>query len=81
MLIVHRKVGERIVVGGGIEITVTEVSARGVRLGITAPRGVFVLRGEVHDAVAVANAAASLAPQPDAATPLPLLPNPPPEDP
>jgi carbon storage regulator len=55
MLIVQRKVGERIVIGGGIEIVVTEVSARGVRLGVTAPRGVLVLRGEVHDAIAAAN--------------------------
>jgi carbon storage regulator len=58
MLIVNRKLGERIVIGGGIEITVTEISARKVRLGIVAPRGVSVLRGEVHDEVAAANASA-----------------------
>jgi carbon storage regulator len=58
MLIVNRKVGERIVIGGGIEIVVTEVTARKVRLGIVAPRGVSVLRGEVHDEVAAANASA-----------------------
>ena len=58
MLIVNRKVGERIVIGGGIEIIVNEVSARKVRLGIVAPRGVTVLRGEVHDDVAAANRSA-----------------------
>lgn len=59
MLIVQRRVGERIVLTGGIEITIVEVSRRGVRLGVTAPRGVAVIRGEVHDAVAAANSAAA----------------------
>jgi carbon storage regulator len=71
MLIVQRKVGERIVIGGGIEITVTAVNARGVRLGVHAPRGTHVLRGEVHDSIVAANAAAALLP----ATPPPAEPN------
>lgn len=61
MLIVRRRVGERIVIGGVTVITVTEVSGGGVRLGVTAPRGVLVLRGEVHDAIAAANQAAAQA--------------------
>jgi carbon storage regulator len=59
MLIIQRRVGERLVITGGIEITVTAVSGRGVRLAIDAPRGVLVLRGEVHDAVVAANADAA----------------------
>lgn len=59
MLVVRRRVGERIVVGTGIEIIVTEIGSRSVRLGVRAPRGVLVLRGEVHDAVARANARAA----------------------
>ena len=62
MLIVQRKIGEKIVIGGGIEITVTEVHGRSVRLGVKAPRGVLVVRGEVHDAIAAANAAAVASP-------------------
>lgn len=58
MLIVQRKVGEKIVIGGGIEITLTAMNARSVRIGVKAPRGVLVLRGEVHDAIVAANAAA-----------------------
>lgn len=58
MLIVQRKVGEKIAIGGGIEITVTAVNGRSVRLGVNAPRGVLVVRGEVHDAIVAANAAA-----------------------
>lgn len=59
MLILQRRVGERIVLSGGIEITVTAVTKRGVRLAVNAPRGVSVVRGEVHDAIAAANANAS----------------------
>jgi carbon storage regulator len=59
MLILQRHVGQRIVVSGGIEITVTAVSKTGVRLAVSAPRGVAVLRGEVYDQVAQANARAA----------------------
>jgi carbon storage regulator len=59
MLILQRRVGQRIVVSGGIEITVTSVSKGGVRLAVKAPRGVAVLRGEVYDEVANANARAA----------------------
>ncbi|MGD0677147.1 MAG: carbon storage regulator [Polyangiaceae bacterium] len=58
MLILQRRVGERIVLGGGIEITVTEVTKGGVRLAVHAPRGVTVVRGEVHDAIVAANSRA-----------------------
>jgi carbon storage regulator len=59
MLILQRRVGQRIVVSGGVEITVTAVTKGGVRLAVSAPRGVAVLRGEVHDEVAQANARAA----------------------
>ncbi len=59
MLILQRRVGERIVLSGGIEITVTGITKRGVRLAVSAPRGVEVLRGEVHDAIADANVRAA----------------------
>jgi carbon storage regulator len=59
MLILHRRVGQRIVLTGGIEITVSEISRGGVRLAVTAPPGVAILRGEVHDAVVAANHAAA----------------------
>jgi carbon storage regulator len=59
MLIIQRRVGERIVMSNGLEITVTAVTKRGARLALRVPDGVTVLRGEVHDAVASANAAAA----------------------
>jgi carbon storage regulator len=58
MLVVHRKVGERLVLGGGIEITVVAATRGGVRLAVQAPKDVWIARGEVHDAAARANAAA-----------------------
>lgn len=58
MLIIRRRVGERIVVGSNIEVTVASATRRVVRLAIQAPKGIPVLRGEVHDAVVAANVAA-----------------------
>ena len=59
MLIIRRRVGERIVIGSNIEITVASATKRVVRLAIHAPKGIPVLRGEVHDAVVEANVAAA----------------------
>ncbi|MBM4359840.1 MAG: carbon storage regulator [Deltaproteobacteria bacterium] len=59
MLIIRRRVGERIVIGSNIEVTVASATKKVVRLAIQAPKGIPVLRGEVHDAVVAANVAAS----------------------
>jgi carbon storage regulator CsrA len=61
MLVVHRKIGERIVLSGGIEIAVVALAKGGVRLAVTAPKDVWIARGEVHDAAVSANAAAAAA--------------------
>lgn len=55
MFILSRREGQRIVVGGGIEITIVSLGRNGVRIGISAPAGVSVLRGEVFDRVKEAN--------------------------
>ena len=47
MLVLTRRVGERILVGENITITVVRVSANGVRIGIDAPEGVTVVRKEL----------------------------------
>lgn len=47
MLVLSRKVGERILLGDDIRITVVRVSGGGVRLGIEAPADVAVVREEV----------------------------------
>ena len=61
MLIIRRRVGERIVIGSNIEVTVASATKKVVRLAIQAPKGIPVLRGEVHDEVVEANVAAASA--------------------
>lgn len=47
MLVLSRRVGERIVIGGTIEITVVQIDRGKIRLGITAPKDVMVMRKEL----------------------------------
>ena len=51
MLVLSRKVGERVVIGDQIVVTVLEVKGRQVRLGFEAPSNVQIWRGELafHD--------------------------------
>jgi carbon storage regulator len=58
MLVLRRRAGEAIVLGGGIEIEVMEISRTRVKLGVRAPREVTVTRREVV-AVAAENRKAS----------------------
>jgi carbon storage regulator len=51
MLVLSRKPGESIVVGGRIVITVSRVDGDCVRLGIAAPLDVAVHRKEVYDEI------------------------------
>ena len=54
MLVLHRKVGEAILIDGRIKIVLVEVAGRtGARLGIEAPPEVRVLRGEVAERLKV----------------------------
>lgn len=59
MLVLTRRVGESVVIGDDVVVTVLEVRSDGVRLGIDAPRHVRVHRSEVLDAVREANARAA----------------------
>lgn len=47
MLVLTRKVGERIVIGDGIVVTLVRIQGDKVRLGFEAPPSVVVLRGEL----------------------------------
>jgi len=47
MLVLSRKVNERILLSGDIRITVTGIRGNRVRLGIEAPDRVEILRGEL----------------------------------
>jgi carbon storage regulator CsrA len=47
MLVLTRKLGEKVVIGNGITITVVEVQGNRVRVGIEAPDDVRILRAEL----------------------------------
>ena len=49
MLVLSRRSGEAIVIGGNIRLTVVAVKGDRVRIGIAAPSSVTVDREEVHD--------------------------------
>ena len=49
MLILSRRPGEQMLIGDDILVEVLEISGTQVRLGITAPREVSVLREELLD--------------------------------
>ena len=51
MLVLTRKLGESIIIGGNIKITIVAVDGGAVRLGIEAPATVAVYRQELYDAV------------------------------
>ncbi|MDH7602775.1 MAG: carbon storage regulator CsrA [Armatimonadota bacterium] len=51
MLVLARKVGQSIVIGGNVEILVIEVRGDQVRLGIEAPRSIPVHRKELLEQI------------------------------
>ncbi len=51
MLVLARKVGQSIVIGGNIEILVIEVRGDQVRLGIEAPKSIPVHRKELLEQI------------------------------
>jgi len=61
MLILSRKVGESVTIGNDIVVKVVSLSGNQIRLGITAPREVRVLREEIFEAMQAENRAAAAA--------------------
>jgi len=59
MLVLTRKPDEKIMIGDDIEIVVVAVEGDRVRLGIKAPKGVSIYRGEVYEAIQQENREAS----------------------
>ncbi|WP_368490689.1 carbon storage regulator CsrA [Clostridium sp. BJN0013] len=48
MLVISRKKGESVLIGEDIEITVTKIEEGTVKLSISAPRSVTILRKELY---------------------------------
>jgi len=49
MLVLSRKVGERILIGENISVTVVRITGGGVRLGVEAPSNTAVIREELKE--------------------------------
>jgi carbon storage regulator len=62
MLILSRRPGESLTIGDDVVVTVVSVSGNQIRLGITAPREVRVLREEIYKAMREEHQAAAHAP-------------------
>lgn len=60
MLILTRKKNETLRIGEDILVTIVDVQGDQVRLGITAPREVSILRQELYEAVKNSNTQAAL---------------------
>ena len=61
MLVLTRKVGEKLMVGDEVVISVVEVNRGSVRLGVEAPQSVSILRFEVYERIQEENLNASQA--------------------
>ena len=59
MLILSRKINEKVVIGDDISISIIEIRGDQVRIGIDAPKKVKVFRQEVFDAIMAENKEAS----------------------
>jgi carbon storage regulator len=59
MLILSRKINEKIMIGDDISISIIEIRGDQVRLGVTAPKNVKVFRQELFDAIKAENKAAA----------------------
>lgn len=60
MLILSRKIDEKIKIGNDITITLIDVHGDQVKIGIEAPKNVKVFRQEVFDAIQSENKAAAV---------------------
>lgn len=62
MLVLKRKIGETVMIGDDIEVTVLGKEGDTVKLGIRAPRSVRVFRQEIYEEIKTENQSALQAP-------------------
>lgn len=61
MLILSRKINEKIMIGEDISLTIIEIRGDQVKVGVEAPKSVKVFRQEVYEAIQNENKAAAAA--------------------
>ena len=54
MLILTRKIGESLIIGDDVEITVLSVRGNRVKLGVNAPKEIAVHRQEIYERIKAA---------------------------
>ena len=54
MLILTRKIGESLIIGDDVEITVLSVRGNQVKLGVNAPKEIAVHRQEIYERIKAA---------------------------
>lgn len=59
MLVLTRKVGEGIIIGDDVKLTIIEIKGGSIRIGIDAPRDKKIHRQEVYDRILEQNRAAT----------------------
>lgn len=63
MLILSRKLNEKIRIGETIALTILEIRGDQVKIGVEAPKDIKVFRQEVYEAIQKENIAAASAPE------------------
>lgn len=53
MLILTRRVGETVVIGDDVTVTVLGIKGNQVRVGVQAPKNISVHRGEIYKRIAI----------------------------
>ena len=59
MLVLTRRIGESVLIGDDVEVTLLDVKGDSIRIGIAAPRTTRIQRAEIVEAVGAENAQAA----------------------
>lgn len=65
MLVLSRKIGEKLLIGDAIEVSILDIRGDHVKIGINAPRSVTIYREELYNEIKQANKQATAPSQTD----------------